>query len=61
MSRTEAELQIAITTKPYAEMSRVSNQRKAEFVSDVFRMRRFRGGRGKILPNTCFIQVDMIC
>jgi hypothetical protein len=38
VSRTEAEIQIAVTTKPYAEMSRMSNQQKAEFVSDIFCM-----------------------
>jgi hypothetical protein len=38
VSRTEAGLQIAVTTKPYAEMSRISNQRKAEFVGDLFCM-----------------------
>jgi hypothetical protein len=59
--RTEAGLQIAVTTKPYAEMSRMSNHRKAEFVSDIFHMRRFWGGHGKISPKTCFIQVGMIC
>jgi hypothetical protein len=60
MSRTEAELQIAVTTKPYAEMSLISNHRKAEFVSDIFHMQRFWGGHGEISPKTCFIQVGMI-
>jgi hypothetical protein len=61
MSRTEAVLQIAVTTKPYAEMSHMSNQRKNEFVSDIFCMGRFWGGHGKILPKTYFIQAGMIC
>jgi hypothetical protein len=41
-------------------MSRMSNQRKAEFVSDIFRMRSFWGGHGEISLKTCFIQVGMI-
>jgi hypothetical protein len=61
VSRTEAGLQIAVTTNPYAEMSRMSNQRKYEFVSDIFHMRSFWGGHGKISPRTCFIQEGMIC
>jgi hypothetical protein len=48
MFRTEAELQIAVTTKPYNKMIRMSNQRKAEFVSGIFHMRRFWGGHGEI-------------
>jgi hypothetical protein len=36
LSRTRAVLQNAVTTKPYAEMSHMSNQRKDEFVSDIF-------------------------
>jgi hypothetical protein len=60
--RTEAEHQNAVTTKPCAEMSRMSNQRKTEFVGDIFRMQSFWGGHGKILPKkTYFIQVGMIC
>jgi hypothetical protein len=39
--RTRAGLQNAVTTEPYAEMSHMSNQRKAEFVGDIFRMRCF--------------------
>jgi hypothetical protein len=60
MSRTEAELQIAVTTKPYAKMSCMSNQWKAEFTNDSFRMQRFWGGLDKISPKTSFIQVGMI-
>jgi hypothetical protein len=36
-------------------MSHMSNQRKAEFVGDIFCMRSFWGGHGKILPITYFI------
>jgi hypothetical protein len=36
VSRTEEGLQNAITTKPYVEMSRMSNQQKAECVSNIF-------------------------
>jgi hypothetical protein len=61
VSRTEAGLEIAVTTKPYAKMSRMSNQQKAEFISDIFHMQRFCGGHGKISPKTYFIQVGMIC
>jgi hypothetical protein len=42
-------------------MSRMSNHQKAESVSNIFRMRSFWGGHGKILPKTCFLQVGMIC
>jgi hypothetical protein len=38
MSRTKAGLQNAVMTEPYIEMSHMSNQRKAEFVSDIFHM-----------------------
>jgi hypothetical protein len=41
VSKTEAGLQNAVTTKLYVEMSRMSKQRKAEFVSDIFRIRSF--------------------
>jgi hypothetical protein len=36
VSRTEAGLRNAITTKPYVKMSRMRNQQKAECVSDIF-------------------------
>jgi hypothetical protein len=38
MSRTKAGIQNAVTTEPYIEMSHMSNQRKDEFVGDLFRM-----------------------
>jgi hypothetical protein len=38
VSRTEAGLQNAVTTKPYVEMSCMNNQQKSEFVGDVFHM-----------------------
>jgi hypothetical protein len=60
MSRTEVELQIAVTTNLYAEMSHMSNQQKTEFVSDIFHMRSFWRGHGEISPRTCFIQEGMI-
>jgi hypothetical protein len=59
--RTRAGPQNAVTTKPYAEISRMSNQRKAEFIGDTFRMRIFWGGHGEISPKISFIQVGMIC
>jgi hypothetical protein len=59
--RTKAGLQNTITTEPYIEMSCMCNQRKAEFVGDIFRMRSFWGGHGKISPRTCFIHEGMIC
>jgi hypothetical protein len=34
-------LQKSIATKPYAEMSYISNQKKVEFVGDVFHIRNF--------------------
>jgi hypothetical protein len=61
MFRTEAELQNAVTTKPYVEMSCMSNQPKAEFVGDIFHMQSCWGGHGEISPKTYFIQVGMIC
>jgi hypothetical protein len=38
VSRTKSGIRNAVTAKPYVEMSRMSNQRKAEFVGDIFRM-----------------------
>jgi hypothetical protein len=55
LSRTETRIQNAIVTKPYVEMGCISNQRKAEFVRNIFRIRSFCGGHGKFLPNTCFM------
>jgi hypothetical protein len=59
--RTEAEIRNAVTTQPYVEMSRMSNQRKAEFVGNIFCMQSFWGGHDEISPKICFIQVGMIC
>jgi hypothetical protein len=61
VSRIKAGLQNTVTTELYIEMSRMSNQRKAEFVGDIFHMQSFWGGHGEILPRTCFIQEGMIC
>jgi hypothetical protein len=61
VSRTKAGIQNAVTTEPYIEMSRMSNPRKAEFIGDIFRMRSFWGGHGKISPTTCFIKEGLIC
>jgi hypothetical protein len=55
VSRTKAGLQNAVTTEPYIEMSCMSNQRKAEFIGDIFRMQSFWGGHGEISPITYFI------
>jgi hypothetical protein len=55
VSRAEAGIQNAVPTKPHVKMSRMSNQQKAEFVSDIFCMRSFWRGHGKISPKTCFI------
>jgi hypothetical protein len=60
MSRTRAGLQSAVTTKPYVEMSHMSNQWKAEFVDDIFYMQIFWEGHGKNSPRTYFIQEGMI-
>jgi hypothetical protein len=61
VSRTRAGLQILVTTEPYIKISRISNQRKAEFIGNIFCMRSFWGGHGEISPKTCFIQLGMIC
>jgi hypothetical protein len=42
-------------------MSHMDNQRKAEFVGDIFHIRSFWGGHGEILLKTCFIQGGTIC
>jgi hypothetical protein len=44
LSRTEIEIQSTVATKPYVKMSRMSNQQKAEFVGDIFRIQSFWGG-----------------
>jgi hypothetical protein len=54
VSKTKAGLQNAITTEPYIEMSRMSNQWKAKFVGDIFCMRSFWGGHDKISLRTYF-------
>jgi hypothetical protein len=41
VSKTKAGHQNAVTTEPYIEMSCMSNQRKAEFIGDIFCMRSF--------------------
>jgi hypothetical protein len=38
LSRTETEIQSTVATKPYVKTSGISNQQKAEFVGDVFRI-----------------------
>jgi hypothetical protein len=38
VSRIKAGLQNAVTTESYIEMSHMSNQRKAEFIGNIFRM-----------------------
>jgi hypothetical protein len=58
---TVTRFQKSVVTKPYVEMSHMSNQQKAEFVSDVFHIRSFWGGHGEISPKTYFMQEDMIC
>jgi hypothetical protein len=61
MSRTKAGFQNAVTTEPFVEMSYMSNQWNAEFVGNIFDMRSFWKGHGKISPKTSVIQVGMIC
>jgi hypothetical protein len=41
MSRTNAAFQNVVTTEPFVKMSRMSNQRKAEFVGDIFSYAKF--------------------
>jgi hypothetical protein len=41
VSRTEAGVHNAVTTKPYVEVSHMSNQQEAEFINDIFCMRSF--------------------
>jgi hypothetical protein len=61
VSRTKTGLQNAVTTEQYIKMSHMSNQRKAEFVGDIFHMRSFWRGHGEILPRIYFIQEGVIC
>jgi hypothetical protein len=42
-------------------MSRMSNQKKAEFAGDIFHIQSFWGGHYEILSKTCFIQEGIIC
>jgi hypothetical protein len=39
----------------------MSNQQKDEFIDDIFRIRSFWGGHGKISPKIYFIQEGAIC
>jgi hypothetical protein len=41
LSRTEAELQNAVATKPYVETSCMSSQQKAEFIGEIFCIQSF--------------------
>jgi hypothetical protein len=41
-------LQKSVAIKPYVKTSHMSNQRKVEFVGDIFRLWSFWGGHGKI-------------
>jgi hypothetical protein len=50
-----------VTIKPCIRIGRMSNQKKAEFVGDIFCIQSFWGGHDKILPKTYFIQKGMIC
>jgi hypothetical protein len=54
-------LQNTVATKPYVKMGCMSTQLKAEFVGDIFHIRSFWGGYGKILPKTWFIQEGAMC
>ena len=36
LSRTDAEIQNAVMTKPYVKTGHMSNQKKSEFVGDMF-------------------------
>jgi Na+/melibiose symporter-like transporter len=49
VSRTKAGIQIAVTTKPYIEMSCMSNQRKDEFIVTLF----VCGVSGKVMVKFC--------
>jgi hypothetical protein len=60
MSRTKAGLQNAVTTEPYIKMSHMSNQRKAEFVGDIFHMRSFWGGHGENFAKSLFYAGKMV-
>jgi hypothetical protein len=61
LSRAETGFQNAVATKPYVKMGRMTNQQKPEFVGDIFCLRSFWGGYGKIPAKTYFIQEGMIC
>jgi hypothetical protein len=57
VSRTKEGFQNVVTTKPYVKMSRMSNQRKAEFVGDIFHMRRFWEGHDEICQPVLYRKV----
>jgi hypothetical protein len=39
----------------------MSNQKKAEFVKDIFHIQSFWGSHGEISPKTWFIQEGLVC
>jgi hypothetical protein len=61
LARTEAGPQNTVATKQYVKMGRMSNQRKAEFIGDIFHAPCFWGDHGKISSKTYFIQEGIIC
>jgi hypothetical protein len=52
LPRTGTWIQNAIATKLYVKTGRMSNQKKAEFVDDIFHIWSFWRGHGEISPNT---------
>jgi hypothetical protein len=61
LSSTETWFQNSVVTKPYVETSHMNNQKKTEFIDDIFHMQSIWGGHGEISPKTWFIQEGAIC
>jgi hypothetical protein len=61
LPRTGTWIQNAIATKPYVKTGRMSNQKKAEFVDDIFHIWSFWRGHGEISPKTWFMHEGTMC
>jgi hypothetical protein len=54
-------LQKSVATKPYVEIGRMSNQRKAELIHGVFRIQSFWRGHDEFSPRSGLVPKGTIC
>jgi hypothetical protein len=61
LSSSETWIKKIVAIKLYAEIGHMSNQKRDQFVDDIFCMQSFWGGHGKISPKGWFIWEGQIC